>query len=240
MSYVLYLVIIKLNVGGVPFRSVPVFANSTFIIQFPRLPFEPDLWDTPEREIRAFHSPPQQQEGELLSLVRTAMSWHHSTDHTAVPRDRPLLVPPSSFPSRSDFYSVLHSCQNPKFFHVSLCLLMLFPPPRLPFPTFAKTPLAHSLRLWIDSISSTKCSPCHCPSPLHTHEPYLHSGPLCIAVVPPCAERDTALSPLLCAGWGHHCSSVHGCHLSPSAVCSSGVAGEGDHQLSCRGSIGLL
>lgn len=148
--------IITFKLRGVPFRSVPIFANIILIIPFYYSTSEPALWDSPERQIQAFYFPPPVA-GRGAAVSHTAVSWPLSMDHTALFRDWPLPAPPSSFPSLSDFYSVLHSFQNPEFFHALVSLLMLFPIPRLPFPIFfARTPMAHSLRLCIDSIASRK------------------------------------------------------------------------------------
>lgn len=151
-------------------------------------------------------------------------------DHTALPMDWPLPVPPASFPSLFDSHSVLHSCQNPKFFHTSVPLLMLFLSPRLPFPSFfAKIPLTHYLRLhryhflqeWHLVSNPTPGGPC------------LHLGTPSIRALLPHAEIDLvpSLSPLLCARWCHHLlinalvSSVTHCNERISGGCCQAVIG---------------
>lgn len=143
------------------------------------------------------------------------MSWLHSMDHTVLPMDWPLPAPPASSPSLSDSCFVLHGYLTPDS---CLCAFVYaVPSSTLSFPTFfVETPQTHSLRLYVDTTFSSKCS-------LHHHLPppkwaLWHFG---ASLYDSTVLRLTlSLSPLPCAEWVHCLSPMPQCHLSPSAVCS--------------------
>ena len=143
-----------------------------------------------------------------------------SMDHTALSTAWPLKAP-SSFimplPSPSDSYSVLPGYQT----QIPSCLCALVyavPSPRLPFPTFfAKTPPTHSLWLCVDPASSRKCS---LVAPGGLFCTWGTPTPICVSTCLSMLKLTASLSPVLCAGWGHHLLPMPQRHLSPSAVCS--------------------
>lgn len=163
------------------------------------------------------------------------MSWLHSMDHTVLPMDWPLPAPPASSPSLSDSCFVLHGYLTPDS---CLCAFVYaVPSSRLSFPTFfVETPQTHSLRLYVDTTFSSKCS-------LHHHLPppkrvLWHLG-LPSTIAPcwdwpcPCLPCPVQSGFIVC----HQCHSVI-CH--PVQCARKWWLREGDHQLSCHGSIGLF